>query len=48
MAAKQFVQEYEDQRRDELIKATYLEVAEKGYSAVTLQDIAIDAIAIEL
>ncbi len=40
MAAKQFVQEYEDQRRDELIKATYLEVAEKGYSAVTLQDIA--------
>jgi AcrR family transcriptional regulator len=40
MAAKQFVQEYEDQRRDELIKATYLEVAEKGYSNVTLQDIA--------
>jgi AcrR family transcriptional regulator len=40
MAAKQFVQEYEDQRRDELIRATYLEVAEKGYSAVTLQDIA--------
>jgi AcrR family transcriptional regulator len=40
MAAKQFVQEYEDQRRDALIKATYLEVAEKGYSAVTLQDIA--------
>lgn len=40
MAAKQFVQEYEDQRRQELIKATYLEVAEKGYSAVTLQDIA--------
>ncbi len=40
MAAKQFVQEYEDQRRDELIKATYFEVAEKGYSAVTLQDIA--------
>lgn len=40
MAAKQFVQEYEDQRRDELIKATYYEVAEKGYSAVTLQDIA--------
>ena len=40
MAAKQFVQEYEDQRRHELIKATYLEVAEKGYSAVTLQDIA--------
>jgi len=40
MAAKQFVQEYEDQRREELIKATYLEVAEKGYSAVTLQDIA--------
>jgi AcrR family transcriptional regulator len=40
MAAKQFVQEYEDQRRHELIKATFLEVAEKGYSAVTLQDIA--------
>lgn len=40
MAAKQFVQGYEDQRREELIKATYLEVAEKGYSAVTLQDIA--------
>ena len=40
MAAKQFVQEYEDQRRDALIKATYFEVAEKGYSAVTLQDIA--------
>jgi len=40
MAAKQFVQEYEDQRRQALIKATYLEVAEKGYSAVTLQDIA--------
>jgi AcrR family transcriptional regulator len=40
MAAKQFVQDYEDQRRDELIKATYYEVAEKGYSAVTLQDIA--------
>jgi AcrR family transcriptional regulator len=40
MAAKQFVQEYEDQRRLELIKATYYEVAEKGYSAVTLQDIA--------
>lgn len=40
MAAKQFVQEYEDQRREELIRATYLEVAEKGYSAVTLQDIA--------
>lgn len=40
MAAKQFVQEYEDQRRHELIKATYYEVAEKGYSAVTLQDIA--------
>jgi TetR/AcrR family transcriptional regulator len=40
MAAKQFVQQYEDQRRHELIKATYLEVAEKGYSAVTLQDIA--------
>ncbi len=40
MAAKQFVQEYEDQRREELIKATYQEVAEKGYSAVTLQDIA--------
>src|SRR5262245_3665750 len=40
MAAKQFVQEYEDHRREELIKATYLEVAEKGYSAVTLQDIA--------
>jgi AcrR family transcriptional regulator len=40
MAAKQFVQEYEDQRREELIKATYFEVAEKGYSAVTLQDIA--------
>ncbi len=40
MAAKQFVQEYEDQRREELIKATYHEVAEKGYSAVTLQDIA--------
>jgi TetR/AcrR family transcriptional regulator, fatty acid metabolism regulator protein len=40
MAAKQFVQEYEEQRREELIKATYLEVAEKGYSAVTLQDIA--------
>lgn len=40
MAAKQFVQEYEDQRREELIKATYYEVAEKGYSAVTLQDIA--------
>src|SRR5262249_6282510 len=38
MAAKQFVQEYEDQRREELIKATYYEVAEKGYSAVTLQD----------
>jgi AcrR family transcriptional regulator len=40
MAAKQFVQEYEDHRREELIKATYYEVAEKGYSAVTLQDIA--------
>lgn len=40
MAAKQFVQGYEDQRREELIRATYLEVAEKGYSAVTLQDIA--------
>ncbi|MFN0110224.1 MAG: TetR/AcrR family transcriptional regulator [Blastocatellia bacterium] len=40
MAAKQFVQDYEDQRREELIKATYYEVAEKGYSAVTLQDIA--------
>lgn len=40
MAAKQFVQDYEDQRREELIKATYQEVAEKGYSAVTLQDIA--------
>jgi AcrR family transcriptional regulator len=40
MAAKQFVQDYEDQRRQELIEATYLEVAEKGYSAVTLQDIA--------
>lgn len=40
MAAKQFVQDYEDQRRLELIKATYHEVAEKGYSAVTLQDIA--------
>lgn len=40
MAAKQFVQQYEDQRREELIKATYEEVAEKGYSAVTLQDIA--------
>src|SRR5215510_13388425 len=40
MAAKQFIQEYEDQRREELIKATYYEVAEKGYSAVTLQDIA--------
>jgi TetR/AcrR family transcriptional regulator, fatty acid metabolism regulator protein len=40
MAAKQFVQEYEDQRRERLIKATYLEVAEKGYSAATLQDIA--------
>lgn len=40
MAAKQFVQQYEDHRREELIKATYLEVAEKGYSAVTLQDIA--------
>lgn len=40
MAARQFVQEYEDQRREELIRATYLEVAEKGYSAVTLQDIA--------
>jgi AcrR family transcriptional regulator len=40
MAAKQFVQEYEDQRREALVKATYLEVAEKGYSAVTLQDIA--------
>jgi TetR/AcrR family transcriptional regulator, fatty acid metabolism regulator protein len=40
MAAKQFVQEYEDQRREELIKATYQVVAEKGYSAVTLQDIA--------
>ena len=40
MAAKQFVQDYEDQRRQELIKATYYEVAEKGYSAVTLQDIA--------
>jgi AcrR family transcriptional regulator len=40
MAAKQFVQEYEDQRRLELIKATYFEVAEKGYSNVTLQDIA--------
>lgn len=38
--AKQFVREYEDQRRQELIKATYYEVAEKGYSAVTLQDIA--------
>jgi AcrR family transcriptional regulator len=40
MAAKQFVQQYEDQRRQELIRATYHEVAEKGYSAVTLQDIA--------
>lgn len=40
MAAKQFVQGYEDQRRHELIQATYREVAEKGYSAVTLQDIA--------
>jgi TetR/AcrR family transcriptional repressor of bet genes len=40
MAAKQFVQDYEDNRREELIQATYLEVAEKGYSAVTLQDIA--------
>jgi AcrR family transcriptional regulator len=40
MAAKQFVQGYEDQRREELIKATFLEVSEKGYSAVTLQDIA--------
>ncbi len=40
MAAKQFVQEYEDNRREELIKATYVEVAEKGYSVVTLQDIA--------
>lgn len=40
MSAKQFIQEYEDQRREELIKATYYEVAEKGYSAVTLQDIA--------
>ena len=40
MAAKQLAQGYEDQRRQELIKATYLEVAEKGYSAVTLQDIA--------
>jgi AcrR family transcriptional regulator len=40
MAAKQFVQEYEDHRREELIKATYMEVAEKGYSNVTLQDIA--------
>ncbi len=43
MAAKQFVQEYEDHRREELIKATYLEVAEKGYSNVTLQDIALRA-----
>lgn len=40
MAARQFVQQLEDQRRDELVRATYLEVAEKGYSAVTLQDIA--------
>ncbi|QQS46305.1 MAG: TetR family transcriptional regulator C-terminal domain-containing protein [Acidobacteriota bacterium] len=40
MAARQFVQDYEEQRREELIVATYLEVAEKGYSAVTLQDIA--------
>lgn len=40
VAAKQFVQQYEDQRREELIMATYLEVAEKGYSNVTLQDIA--------
>jgi len=40
MAAKQFVQQLEDQRREELIRATYLEVAERGYSAVTLQDIA--------
>ncbi len=40
MAAKQFIQELEEQRRDELIRATYHEVAEKGYSAVTLQDIA--------
>ncbi|NOT61983.1 MAG: TetR/AcrR family transcriptional regulator [Acidobacteria bacterium] len=40
MAAKALAQEYEDQRRQELIMATYLEVAEKGYSAVTLQDIA--------
>jgi AcrR family transcriptional regulator len=40
MAARQFVQQLEDQRRDELIRATYHEVAEKGYSAVTLQDIA--------
>ena len=40
MAAKQFVQELEDQRKEQLIRATYEEVAEKGYSAVTLQDIA--------
>jgi AcrR family transcriptional regulator len=40
MAAKQLATGYEDQRRQELIRATYLEVAEKGYSAVTLQDIA--------
>lgn len=40
MVAKQLAQGYEDQRRQELIRATYLEVAEKGYSAVTLQDIA--------
>jgi AcrR family transcriptional regulator len=40
MAARQFVQQLDDQRRDELIRATYHEVAEKGYSAVTLQDIA--------
>ena len=40
MAAKPLAQGYEDQRRQELIRATYLEVAEKGYSAVTLQDIA--------
>jgi TetR/AcrR family fatty acid metabolism transcriptional regulator len=40
MAAKQFVQELEDQRKEQLVRATYEEVAEKGYSAVTLQDIA--------
>src|SRR5262245_31791258 len=40
MAMRQSIAVHEDQRREALIQATYLEVAEKGYSAVTLQDIA--------